>query len=149
VSTIPAALDALVSVARAALPDVDVFDGQPAEWLPADFVVIGWTMERIAVTADLTRESAGTDDREGYDIACYLNAFSGGTTMKQVRDRVFAMYAALTAELRRDQTLGGIVMRARPTLVDYDQVQVDGGDDFAGGASATITALVHCDAFDY
>lgn len=147
-STIPAALDALVANISAAMPDVQVLDGQPAEDLQDQVVVVGWTMERVSVAADLSRESAGVDDREQYDIACYLNVVDGTTVSKTVRDRVFALYDTLVAELRRDQTLGGVVMRARPRLVDYDQVQVDGGENFAGGVSGTITFVVSCDAFD-
>jgi hypothetical protein len=148
-STVPAALEALIAATQAALPDVQVHDGQPVGDLADDLVVIGWSAERPSVSVDLSRESAGVDDREAYDIACLLSSFSGETVTKPVRDRVFALYDTLVAELRRDQSLGETVMRARPRVVDFDQVQIDGGEESASGASATITFVVTCDAFDY
>jgi hypothetical protein len=147
VSTIPAALDALVANFTAALPGVQVLDGQPVVDLADEVVVVGWQMERLSVTATFARQDAGTTDRETYDVAGLVSVVSGDTATKPVRDRAFEIYADLVAELRRDQTLGGVCMRARPLVVAVDQVQAE-GDESMGGASVTIAWVVSIDAFD-
>lgn len=146
-STIPAAIDALVVAAKAAMPDVQVVDGQPVEDLADEVVVVGWQMERLSVSATYLRQDAGTSDRETYEISGLVSVVSGDTATKPVRDRAFALYDLLVAELRRDQSLGGVCMRARPFVVAYDQVQTE-GDEAAGGASATVAWAVEIDAFD-
>lgn len=146
-STIPAALDALVAGFTAALPDVQVIDGQPVVDLADEVVVVGWQMERLGVTANFARQDAGTTDRETYDVAGLVSVVSGDTTTKPVRDRAFEIYADMVAELRRDQSLGGVCMRARPFVVAVDQVQTE-GDESMGGASVTIAWVIAVDAFD-
>jgi hypothetical protein len=149
VSTIPAVLDALLAAVRAAMPDVQVCDGQPVEDLADEVVVVGWQVERLAVTTGYSREDAGgVSDREVYDIAGLVSVVTGDTEMKPVRDRAYALWDLLVAELRRDQTLGGLCMRARPFVTSYDQVQTQGDAESSGGASATIGWVVLVDAFD-
>jgi hypothetical protein len=149
-STIPAVLDALVAAVRAVMPDVQVCDGQPAEDLADEVVVVGWQMERAAVSVDWHRQDAGgMVDREIYDVAGLISVVTGDTTTKPVRDRAFELWDLLAAELRRDPTLGVAgVMRARPFVAAFDQVQTSGDDVSAGGASATISWVVLVDAFD-
>ena len=149
-STIPAVLDALVVALRAAMPGVQVCDGQPVEDLADEVVVVGWQMERPAVSVDLHREDAGgMVDREIYDVAGLVSVVSGDTATKPVRDRAYELWDLLVAELRRDPTLGVAgVMRARPFVAAFGQVQTSGDEVSAGGASATISWVVAVDAFD-
>jgi hypothetical protein len=148
-STIPAVLDALVAAVRAVMPDVQVCDGQPVEDLADEVVVVGWQMDRAAVSVDWHREDAGgMVDREVYDVAGLISVVTGDTTTKPVRDRAFELWALLVGELRRDPTLGGLCMRVRPFVAAVDQVQTQGDDVSAGGASATISWVVLVDAFD-
>jgi hypothetical protein len=149
VTTIPAVLDALVAAVQAVMPDVQVCDGQPVEDLADEVVVVGWQMERAAVSVDWHRQDAGgMVDREVYDVAGLISVVTGDTTTKPVRDRAFELWDLLVAELRRDPTLGGLCMRARPFVAAFDQVQTSGDDVSAGGASATISWVVLVDAFD-
>jgi hypothetical protein len=148
VSTIPAALDAMLAAFRAALPGVQVLDGPDvADW-EDELVIVGWSEQLPSVAVDLARQSAGVDDRETYDVACHISVVSGDTVLRPPRLRAFELFDSLVAELRRDQTLGGVVMRARPAVVDLDQVQLE-GEETAGGASVALTFVVSCDAFAY
>lgn len=143
-STIPACLDALVQAARSALAGVQVIDGQPAETLEPDVLMIGFTGQpsEAAVTSTLTREVyARSPDREQYDIACLASSWRGDTDPKVVRDRAFELVDAVTGVLADDQTLGGVVLRARLSAGSVIPEQT------TDGATCTIGFTVHVDAF--
>lgn len=143
-STIPACLDALVQAARSALPGVQVLDGQPAEELQPDVVMIGFTGQpsEAAITSTLTREVyARSPDREQYDIACLASSWRGDTDPKVVRDRAFELLDAVAGVLATDQTLGGAVLRAR---LSAEAVVPEQTTD---GATCTVAFTVHVDAF--
>ncbi len=149
VSTIPACLDALVALARAALPDARVSDGQPFE-LALDMICIAFTGVRLepSVYSTLTQEQMATDpSRESYDVVSLASSLRGDVTetgdvpAKPVRDRVFELVGAIAARLALDPTLGEVVMRARLSVVDFVQMQTD------EGAAATLRFTVHVDAY--
>jgi hypothetical protein len=126
-STIPAALDALVAAARRALPGVQVADGQPAEDIADDLMAIGYASdpEEPVVESTLTQEQATRDpDHESYEVSCEAWSWQGHEVdATPVRDRVFAMFSALAAELADDPTLGGVVGQARLSTQAFAQGQ--------------------------
>lgn len=144
ISTVPDVLDALVRIFSLALPDAQVSDGQPLD-IAGDVICVGFngTPGAVAVTSTRTREQLSADpDREQYEISCMVSSYRGAQrNAKLVRDSVYALVDAMAAELARDQTLGGLVMRAMITTDALSQYQT------TDGATADIEVTVHCDAF--
>jgi hypothetical protein len=144
VSTIPDVLDALVALARRALPDGQVFDGPPTEEAQGDLVMVGFAFPpgTPAITDTRTRQQYATSpDTESYDVAVLVCAWPGGDTdLKTARDRAFAMIDAFAAGLAEDPRLGGLVKRARISADAYVPEQT------TSGASVTVPVTVHIDA---
>lgn len=141
-STIPAALTALVQLVTVSLPGVRVEDGP---WLnrpeEPDVVVVGWTPdEGTAVEMADTIAGLGSS-AESYDVTCLASSWSGETDMAARRARVDAMVEAVRGGLRIDHTLGGVVTRARVGTVSLDQFQTD------AGCEAAVVFTVRVDAF--
>ncbi len=145
VSTAPAVLDAMVVRFTAALPDVEVLDGGPVREYEDDLVCVGFTSVPGEPTVEdtRTREQMTTDpDRESYDVTSICSSWQGNQTdAKKVRDRAYEILDAIAAELASDQTLGGLVMRARLISHLFQQEQT------LKGAVATIRFVIHVDAF--
>lgn len=142
-STIPSVLDALVARWTALLDGVQVVDGEPIT-TEKDAVCVGFTGDQgdPGVENSLTREQLTiTPDREQYDVYCAVQVRRGGTDMKKVRDRAYAIIDNLSSDLAADHTLGGLVGIARVTSEALIQEQTD------KGAMATIRFAVHIDAF--
>jgi hypothetical protein len=117
-STIPAAIDALLAIARArpelAAP-VEVWDGYPRREITndLDLVAFGGQAEPVA---DGTQEAVtlGNQRRdETYTVRVHCSSSRGGENQKLARDRAFALMAAVEAGVRADPTLGGRVMSAQ------------------------------------
>ncbi|MGH3097897.1 MAG: hypothetical protein ACRDMV_18095 [Streptosporangiales bacterium] len=142
-STIPAALGALLSVS--ASTGVQTLDGPPvaASQVDPDVILIGFTGQpgEPAVGANLDVAGYTETDRESYDVTCIASSWRGDTGMQTVRARVFAILDDLAAALDGDPTLGGAVTRARLTVaaVSLDQINE--------GAAATVQFTIHVDAF--
>src|SRR5438067_810318 len=144
VSTVPAVLDALVARLTAALPDVQVSDGEPFD--PADdTVVIGFNGNPgdSIVTSTLDVEQIAADpSREQYEIACLASSWRGAVRdAKTVRDIAYRLVQAAADELARDQTLGGLVMRAWLSAREYAPLQSE------DGAVATVHFTISVDAY--
>ncbi|WP_395109785.1 hypothetical protein [Actinomadura sp. SCN-SB] len=143
VSTVPAALDALVSGLTAAVPDVQISDGQPIT-TEVDVICIGFSgvAGEPGVESTRTREQLAREpDRESYDISCLASTFSGDTDAKAVRDRVYELLQAVADYLALNPTLGGVVMQTRLSAETYTPWQTD------EGAIADIRFVIHVDAF--
>lgn len=143
ISTVPAVLDALAARWAAALPDVQVSDGQPVA-TENDLIAVGFNEVpgEPAVNSTRTREQlAAEPDRESYDVSCIASTFDGGTEFKPIRDRVYELVNAAATDLAEDDSLGGLVMQARVTADDLIQEQTE------AGAVATVRFTVHVDAF--
>lgn len=143
VSTVPAAIDALVAAIAAALPGVQVVDGQPIA-TEDDVIAVAFTglpgeagVEMRRAQADLSYGS----DQESYDIVCLASAWTGGTDPKKVRDRAYELIEAVAAEVARDRTLGGTVAQAGLSTDSFAQEQT------TKGAVATVRFVVHVEAF--
>lgn len=149
-STIPAALDALVALAERAWPDVQVLDGGPTVQVRADVIAVGYSGSATEpdVRSTLTREQLDMEpDLERYDVLCMASAWRGSAhrdgkpDSRTVRQRAFELLAGLRAELARDSRLGGTVMTARMTTLDMV------ADQTPDGPVCTIRFVVHVDAF--
>jgi hypothetical protein len=150
VSTIPAALDALVELARRAHPDVQVLDGGPTVRVSDDVIAIGYSGSSTQpdVENTLTREQLEMmPDRESYDVYCMVSAWRGDAhrghrpDARTVRMRAFELLEGIRAELAQDSRLGGAVMMA--TLTTLDVV----ADQTESGPVCTIRFQVHIDAY--
>lgn len=144
ISTIPDVIDALVRIFSVALPDAQVSDGQPLD-IAGDVVCVGFngTPGAVAVTSSRTRERLSADpDREQYEITCMVSSYRGAQRdSKLVRDGVYALVDTMASELARDQTLGGLVMRAMLTTDSLSQYQT------TDGATADVEVTIHVDGF--
>lgn len=148
-STIPAALNALVALAEQ-VPDVQVLDGAPTTQTRADVIVIGYsgTPSEPDVRSTLTREQLDMEpDLERYDVMCMASAWRGQAhrdnrpDARTVRDRAFELLAAFRAALAEDSRLGDLVMMARMSTLDVIADQTE------GGPVCTIRFQVHVDAY--
>jgi len=144
ISTVPACLDALVALARRALPGVQVVDGQPLDTDP-DIVCIGFTGEpgEAGVEVTRTRQQASiTPDRESYDITCLASSWRGHQVdPKVVRDRTYELVDRIAAELAADPTLGGVALTTRISTDALAQEQT------TRGAVAVVRFTIHVEAF--
>ncbi|MEU8279561.1 hypothetical protein ACFYOK_29405 [Microbispora bryophytorum] len=145
VSTVPAVLDAVLAAVRRALPDVEVWDGQPVKGTEDDVIMIGFTgdPEEAAVTSTITREQMARDpDREAYNITCLASSWQGQQEdAKAVRDRAYELVDGVAGALATDQTLAELVMRAMLSTAAFAQAQTD------RGAVATVQFVIHVDAY--
>ena len=149
-STVPAALTALVQVVRsspalAALTNGDaavrVEDGpwldRPSE---SDVIVIGWTPDE-GQAVELTHTYDMGSGRESYDVVCLASSFSGDTDLAVRRARTDELVEAVRTELQADPTLGGVVTHAEITSQSWDQYQT------SNGCEVPVQFTVHVEAF--
>lgn len=149
-STIPAALAALVALAKRALPAVQVLDGGPTTNVERDVVEIGYSGETGVpdVRSTLTREQLDMQpDLERYDVMCLVSSWRGDAQRdgqpdaRTTRERAFDLLNGIRMELARDPQLGRAVMMARLSTLDMT------ADQTADGPVCTIRFVVHIDAF--
>lgn len=146
-SAVPAVLDYLVRSWTQAIPPDDrltITDGQPLD-LTDDVVCIGFTGSpgESSVVSTRTREHlASAPDREQFDVISMVSTWRGREQdARGVRDALYVLVDAIAADVARDQTLGGLVMRAQLTTGEVAQWQTE------DGATAVIRLTVHCDGF--
>lgn len=143
-STIPAAIDWLVAAFSAAVPDATVTDGQPIN-MADDLIMVAFTGEPGAPAVQVTRDResmSGVPEREQYEITCMVSAWKGVMDdVKTVRDRAFELVDAMAAELRTDQTLGGIALSARLSVANIAAYFT------TDGVSVDVQVTVEVDAF--
>ncbi|MEV0616197.1 hypothetical protein AB0I81_22980 [Nonomuraea sp. NPDC050404] len=150
-STIPAALDALVALAERAWPeDVMILDGPPTVDVEPDVIAIGYsgTPSEPDVRNTLAQEQLDMEpDRESYDVMCMASSWRGDAhrrgrpDTRTVRARALELIAGFRDELGRDSRLGGTVMLARMSTLDMMT------DQTKAGPVATVRFVVHIDAF--
>ena len=153
VSTIPAVLDALVACARQAVagmtlpkrPPVQVLDGGPHKDTKPEVIAIGFTGIAGEAAVENTRtveQMAAEPNREQYDVTNIASVWLGEQKdPKLVRDRLFDLLDAVAGEIARDQSLGGLLMRARVSS------QLLAPEQTSKGAVATVRFVVHCDGY--
>ncbi|MCG0061738.1 hypothetical protein L0F81_00290 [Streptomyces tricolor] len=146
-SRVPAAVDALLTILRAAagLSDVDIVDGPTALNLTRlKRIHVGWQPgAESAVALEQSFNAAGARTRdEVFQIACYAEARAGDREMKARRDEVFALVGEVETALRATSaapmapTLNGTVLWAHLTAGDLTQAQAEGS---AAGLAFTVT----------
>ncbi|MGP3684153.1 hypothetical protein ACTVZO_05465 [Streptomyces sp. IBSNAI002] len=149
-SAVPAAVDALAEILRAApgLHSVRVFDGPPTNNLPTgDLLFVCYQPgadSAVSMTQQFNSAGARTRD-EDFDIGCYLESRSGGADMGVQRRQAFALLAEVENALRATDaepeapTLRGTVLWAHLVAADLFQTQSD-------GALAGLSFTVRCRA---
>lgn len=148
-STLPAAIDALVAVLKAApsMAGVGLKDGPrvEADWTDA-VITVGYRDEEnngTSAEAQLANEGLGVQpDREHFDILCAASALNGDAEqVATVRRRAYELLSIVGGVLAADKTLGGVVMSA--SIGEHTLRQ----DQTSAGAAATVLFTVSCDAF--
>lgn len=146
-SRVPAAVDALLAILRAApaLAEVDVIDGPGAvNYTQLRRLYVGWQPSgesAVQLTQDFNSAGARTRD-EAFTITCYAEARAGDKDMKARRDEVFALVGEVETALRATgaaptaPTLNGTVLWAHLTAGDLVQAQAEGS---IAGLAFTVT----------
>ena len=136
-SRVPAAVDALLAILRAApaLSAVHIADGPTAVNLTnRQRIYIGWQPSAdaaVALTQSFNSAGARTRD-EDFDIACYAESRAGDKDMALRRTRVFELVAAVETALRATDaaptapTLNGAVLWSQLTTGNLTQEQSEG-----------------------
>ncbi|MFJ6566428.1 hypothetical protein ACIQNU_03350 [Streptomyces sp. NPDC091292] len=146
-SRVPAAMDALLAILRAApaLAGVRIVDGPEAvNATDRQRIHIGWQPGADqAIELEQEFASAGARRRdEMFSIGCYAEARAGDTDMAVQRARVFALVAAVETALRATDdepeapTLRGTVLWSSLTAGNVTQLQAEGAQ---AGCAFTIT----------
>lgn len=146
ISTVPAALAALVAIARDVLEEsVGVFDGQPDRDVPDECVVVGFTGDPLAAAVEDTRsveEITRAVDRERYEITSLSTSWLGeDASMEEVRGRAYGFIDLIAARVAQDHTMGGVVGKSRVGTTALAQMQTE------TGAVATVMWTLSVDAF--
>ncbi|MFD9943199.1 hypothetical protein ACFWYW_14600 [Nonomuraea sp. NPDC059023] len=109
-SRVPAVLDALVARFTTALPSTPVMDGpQVTDDVLLDVVHVGWDGDDDGLAAETTQEWSGlggAHKTEQILITCAIVCWDGRTSARAVRQRAYALFAAVEAALRSNPGLG-------------------------------------------
>lgn len=137
---LPAAIDALVALATAALDDdedVRVYDGpEPTDEYPPVEVVIGdagLAAGAEGETSSFQQEWAGIGKQsktETGQVFCSVTAWSGRAdigSLKAARDRAFGVLALLEEPIRTGGDLGGVALFGGIEAGNYTPVSNDDG----------------------
>jgi hypothetical protein len=152
-SSVPAAIDALLALLRAApeLADVQVLDGPPVgDLADADYVTVGWQPgadEGASLSQSFAYAGARVREEDSV-ILGYVESWSGDTDMKARRDRAFELLGVVESVIRASggnptaPTLGGVVQWAEFTAGSLRQISSDQGLTAGIGWSVTCKALI-------
>lgn len=147
-SAVPAAIDALLAILRAApaLAGVRIVDGPPSVNLTERHrIYVGWSPgseQAVDITQDFASAGARTRD-EDFSIACYVETRAGDKDMTLRRAKAFELLAAVEVALRATNgaptapTLSGTVQWAH--LTSGSLVQEQGDKGALAGLSFTVT----------
>lgn len=121
---------------------VQVYDGQyVGEDNPVDYVTVGFQSDDGAGSFVQQPDPSCFATIEVGDIKCLMSSNSGDTDPAADRNRVFAMFTALQAEITRDQTLRGALAGSN-NLVTLSAQVVD-LENTAGAASSLIVSVAY------
>jgi hypothetical protein len=138
-SLIPAVIDALVTQAKAALPNVTVIDGLGPDFSePGDVLMVGaenplsldgGRPEAAASAQQSWAHAAGRARDERGTVSLVATSWNGDGNQKQARDACAVMVAAIENLLRADPTLGvsGVIVAEFGTDINLQQMQGDMG----------------------
>lgn len=146
-STVPAVMNALVTLTRAEITDekVEVIYGQPDHDIEDKAVIFGFTgvpneaaVEDTRTVEQITRER----DRERYDITGLATSWMGQETdIQAVVEDAFLLLDKIAKVIATDHTLGGACGKSRISFSAVAPVQS------GTGAVATIQFVIAVDAF--
>lgn len=138
----PAVYAAIVA-ALPSLPgfaDVAVYDGYPVtQDQPLDSVTVGFVSDESAGTFQQTPDPSGYGVVETGQIRSMIRCNAGETDPTVTRSRAFALFAAWSAWVNTDQTLGGVLSEQAflQLSADVDSVQASQGS--ATGLLVTLS----------
>lgn len=139
-STVPAAVDAIIAAITAALPGVQIWDGMPTGDEADQRICVGWSRTRpttyITSTLD-TGDGAGT---ETYDVPCAAISYSGDPDVKARRDAVFTLVDAAAAAVQQPGALAAVNAAAWATATSYTPEKT------AAGVQALAEFVIHVEA---
>lgn len=147
-SAVPAAIDALLEILRAApeLEGVEVIDGPPVDdQSEADQLCVGYQPgegESASMVQDFAYAGARRRDEQGV-INCWIDTWSGDDEVQPRRQRAFALLAVVEDVLRASDTareaptLGGVVQWSQLAAGSLNQVLTDQG--MRVGIAFTVT----------
>ena len=116
---VPRAIDALVAMARTALPDVEVFDGPSANWPEQEYIAVGLSPDTDETPS--TRAVAGLDTyREMAEVVGMVRVWTGDVDIRPMRERAYELLGALRTATEADPRLSGAVTQCQ--LVDHTYV---------------------------
>lgn len=151
-SAVPAVIDALVTLSRAALPGVTVIDGSGTDFGTAgNYLLIGVDDpdrldSQFAADAEQSWGPIGNRARnEVGNINCVAYSWTGNTDQKAVRDAAYATVAAVENLLRNDPTLGMPTVLLEGAQFGTTQ-QLAQSQVAATGSSARLNFQVHFSA---
>lgn len=126
-SAVPAALDALVALFGARLSGTQVVDGPPTVDVAGDVVAVGLTPGEPADVQSTETIAGLAAVRESFDVLCLARSWSGDDGVKAQRDRTYRLVAAAKAAVAADESLGGVVTRARFAGSSYSPWRTERG----------------------
>ncbi|MFG2670850.1 hypothetical protein [Streptomyces sp. NPDC048445] len=147
-SAVPAAVDALLAILRAApgLADVRIVDGPPpsTNLTERHRIYVGWapgSEQAVDIEQDFAYAGARRRDEEA-SVSCYAESRAGDTDMALRRSRVFELLAAVEDALRATEaapeapTLSGTVLWSQ--LSAGTLVQEQNPDGALAGLAFTV-----------
>jgi len=142
-STVPAAVTYIHSHITTAINDAAVLVsyGPPGTNQPDDMIVVGNVNREVGPIQMVGSGQAGWLD-EIYTIDVIASVFRGGDNGQTVMERAAALADVVVAVVRTDPSLGGAVIVAYPTTVDYEQ----NWDDQHKGRVVDATVTIRCRA---
>lgn len=117
---VPAAIDGLLAVWRAAFADeatVQVLDGHEVTWVAGDYVSAGVGGDDAVSEAVSQWSDMGGGRADAVDIANAVWSAGGDTDLRIYRDRAAALLRVAREAVEADLTLGGAVTQAQ--IVGY------------------------------
>lgn len=148
-SVLPAVIDALVTLADAALSSVEVYDGIGASNDPGDFLMVGVEdpdIESAAFSADVQQERlamAGARKEAGTVTCCALswNGDASNAGQKAARDAAFATVAAVETILRTTSPTLGVSGVLKTEF--GDRITVSQAQDASGASCMAIFSVAY------
>lgn len=111
-SSVPAAIDALVATLERELRPVRIIDGPATSGVQGDAIWVGITPDDPSTDAPDFVAGLGKT-REAFEIRCLARSWSGSADVAAQRRRAYDLVRRVREVLRADPTLGGAVMLAR------------------------------------
>ena len=143
-STVPAAIDAILAAVRAALPGTQVWDGPPVGDEEDERVVIGWSRNRPVTSVTRTDETfeQTTGITERYDIPGVAISYSGDPDLKPRRDAVYALIESIADAVAVCPGIDALGATASLTLGNLTQEKAGTGVQALADFTVNVVALI-------